>query len=301
MRKSLFLFAILGICFSQSIYAQDTIPNPSFENWINSGVYDEPAGWTTGNSIVGNLIQTAQKSSDAYSGSYSLKLTSMYFALGGLTIPGVATTGSISLDANFNPTFSGGTPFNKVPQALTGVYKHSPGAIGDSAAISITLTKYDSLQDTFLVVGLGAFFSADTVSTWTPFVIPIMHLLPVDPDSLLILITSSISASPAQGGTLWLDDLGFTWPIGIQNTGNQFVLNVFPNPASDFLNIAISETHPGLRFYVYNLLGENLIQTNFNGKLQQIDISTLNKGLYIYRLIENDGTILDSGKFQVTR
>ncbi len=301
MKKSLFLFAILSMTFYQTISAQDTIPNPSFENWINSGVYDEPAGWTTGNSIVGNLIQTIQKSSDASDGSFSLKMTSMYFALGGVTIPGVATTGSISLDANFNPTFSGGTPFNKVPAALTGMYKHSPGAVGDSAAISLTFTKNDSVNDTFLVVAVGASFYADTVNTWTPFVVPIMKLLPMNPDSLLILITSSISSSPPQGGTLWIDDLGFTWPAGIQNPNSQLVLNLFPNPASDYLNIAVSEFRPGLHLDVYNLLGENLIQSHINGKLQQINISTLNNGLYIYRLMDSDGIILNSGKFQVTQ
>ena len=301
MKKILFLFAITAMSFHQLLKAQDTLPNPGFENWINSGVYDDPVGWNTGNSIVGNFIQTVQKSSDASEGLFSLKMVSTYFALGGVTIPGIATTGSISLDANFNPTFSGGTPFNKVPIALTGMFKHLPANAGDTAAINITLTKYDAINDTFLVIGMGGFFFADTVDTWTPFTIPIIHILPMLPDTMLVLLSSSNSATPPQGGTLWVDDLGFSWAAGITYPDNELNVVLFPHPASDILNVSVAKPENGLTLLVYNLLGETVIQTEINGLRQQVDVSTLQKGMYLYQLKNENGQIKDSGKFQISR
>jgi len=61
-------------------------------------------------------------------------------------------------------------------------------------------------------------------------------------------------------------------------------INIFPNPASDFINITVDSE---LEVLVLDLLGKELIRENINGKL---DISFLEKGIYIIKLTDGVNT-----------
>ena len=60
-------------------------------------------------------------------------------------------------------------------------------------------------------------------------------------------------------------------------------LNVFPNPASDYLNISVTDDLELKEVSVYNTLGQRLMVS----KQDQINVSTLPSGVY-YLSIETD-------------
>jgi uncharacterized protein YjdB len=69
------------------------------------------------------------------------------------------------------------------------------------------------------------------------------------------------------------------------NTISQFKL--YPNPASDYIKIAGAERISSVT--VSTLTGQVVLVENLNGTRNQINISTLNKGLYIMKIIDKTG------------
>jgi len=76
---------------------------------------------------------------------------------------------------------------------------------------------------------------------------------------------------------------------------------VFPNPASDFLNISLENMNAKIdKIEVINNLGQTILGDNLrntNVKNYQIDISNLPKGLYILRIMQLDSKLFISKKF----
>ena len=72
---------------------------------------------------------------------------------------------------------------------------------------------------------------------------------------------------------------------------NSDVLKVYPNPASDVLNISV----PGLNgnqnsIRVVDMKGTVMMEEKITRSLQQINISRLPKGVYMLKLVNGDKT-----------
>jgi hypothetical protein len=65
-------------------------------------------------------------------------------------------------------------------------------------------------------------------------------------------------------------------------------LNIFPNPATDLLNISLSNGTSIETVNIYNVSGKLVNNTKLNGN--QIDISQLNNGVYMVEVITANGT-----------
>lgn len=81
-------------------------------------------------------------------------------------------------------------------------------------------------------------------------------------------------------------------------------VNVFPNPASDQLNLTFAEGTPENSLVeVYDLQGKRVIQTNVNqngGQNVSIGLSDLSTGTYILR-ITNKESVIHNQTFEVIR
>ncbi len=64
---------------------------------------------------------------------------------------------------------------------------------------------------------------------------------------------------------------------------------IFPNPATDFISIKTKGAIEGA-ITIYNILGEKLIQQDFNSNQTKFDVSSLNSGVYIVN-IKAKGTV----------
>jgi len=82
------------------------------------------------------------------------------------------------------------------------------------------------------------------------------------------------------------------------------VLKVYPNPASDYIQIsANTNQNSEYRIEVYSLTGQNMITQNLKGSGEQsetINLDYLKSGLYFVALIEND-QIIDRRKINVIK
>lgn len=73
--------------------------------------------------------------------------------------------------------------------------------------------------------------------------------------------------------------------IGENNTAN---LRVYPNPASDFLNVSYNGTIQSVE--VFNLLGQRVLVKNVNQSAYELHVSDLHSGMYLVKVNTDGGS-----------
>ncbi|MFN8323511.1 MAG: hypothetical protein U0T74_12695 [Chitinophagales bacterium] len=203
------LFTVLLLTISITQFAQ--IPNAGFENWHTAGFpsYNEPDNWGTLNSSTAIIsIFTAEKANQAnsHSGTSAMKLSTHFISFANQTAPGIiASSGAINTT---NQNVTGGFPFSFRSPALKGWYKGTP-AVNDSSQIELTIWKWDNVNHVRIQLAAEKFTTSSTVNTYTEFTLPINYTLSGNPDSALILISSSNTDNPVDGSVFYIDDLAF--------------------------------------------------------------------------------------------
>ncbi|MCK4662191.1 MAG: T9SS type A sorting domain-containing protein [Bacteroidales bacterium] len=96
-------------------------------------------------------------------------------------------------------------------------------------------------------------------------------------------------------------DIGaYEYQLGINNINDfttfskDFVL--YPNPATDYINISLSHNNQTNKFEIYDITGKLILSEKLISTLTKIHITALSKGLYFYRIKNNNKTI-GTGKF----
>lgn len=92
-------------------------------------------------------------------------------------------------------------------------------------------------------------------------------------------------------GTVYVDIVGFTEEVGVfvpEVTFNLFDVNVFPNPARNQVNV---ETAPGSEVSLFNTTGSLIGKINATDGVARFDVSGLNQGIYIIRVIHEGNKV----------
>lgn len=294
MKQYLTAFIIVAIALQAS--AQDTIVNRGLEHWTDHGNYEEPEHWKTANeslsSIPGNTEFTVVKSSNPHTGNYAARLENLHYSTIGQAVPGVMTNGNFELSPTFQPIFTGGQPFSSRPDQITGYYRYLP--IGsDTCAVLGVLTRYDSVSMTRDTVAFGAFFGSDTVDTYEKFELDLNYQSSLDPDTLRVVITSSIKMNPPSNTILLIDDLAVETSTGTLSLLGDEPVHVYPTVAITRLFV---EGADRAFISIYDLAGKKVLnRQQIDG--QGIPLKSLDQGLFVYRILTSDGRVLKTGKF----
>lgn len=81
----------------------------------------------------------------------------------------------------------------------------------------------------------------------------------------------------------------FNWTVDVEENQNNMEMSIHPNPVSDQINISV-EDYKNASLEVYNLLGEVVKSENINSQNTQVNVSGLNNGTYIVRVLNGDKT-----------
>jgi len=73
--------------------------------------------------------------------------------------------------------------------------------------------------------------------------------------------------------------------------------HIYPNPVSSTLYLAVSEKMAGSTIRVYNVLGSEVISYELGSIQNAMDVSAIQEGIYIYRIIDKNDRIILTGKF----
>lgn len=71
---------------------------------------------------------------------------------------------------------------------------------------------------------------------------------------------------------------------------------VYPNPCASTLYIQATEQCKSSTFAIYDFTGRQMLSKSISGSSAQIDVSGLQRGMYLYRMVSN-GKVIGSGKF----
>ena len=64
---------------------------------------------------------------------------------------------------------------------------------------------------------------------------------------------------------------------------------LYPNPASEILNIEFSQVYQMATFQLMNTGGKMVLEEQLNSNYQSINISVLQTGTYVYRIFNKNG------------
>ena len=196
MKKN--LFTLIAIFFAGFTFSQ-SVPNGGFESWVVN-TYENPQGFQTSNYKLDNGVQSpvnATKVTDAYQGSFALKLSTS----------AVPSGTALAFFANGNPGSNptGGIPYSQKPTGIKFFYKSN--IMPTDTAIFLTIFKKAGA-----VVGSYFYKIATTHTTYTLFNQTLNPALPVFPDTVIIASASSnaFSGNAIPGNSLQLDSISFT-------------------------------------------------------------------------------------------
>jgi hypothetical protein len=203
MKKHLLLLSLVYISIAAN--GQNSIPNGNFETW-NSNTYDFPQNYPYNSNpeafFQNQLPFNVVKTTDAFHGSYAVKLTTV-------STPNETMFGYF---INTNPnngdpsSWTGGVPFSQIPTGIKGHYKYNV-ATDDSATLFATFSKGGSN------IGVYMFNIGGIHNTYAPFNFTFNPPLSVIPDSVVFGATSSnvfTGENGMAGSELFIDSVSFT-------------------------------------------------------------------------------------------
>lgn len=82
--------------------------------------------------------------------------------------------------------------------------------------------------------------------------------------------------------------------VGLNELNNENEIQIFPNPASDYINIQSQENAV---IQIYNSTGQIILTQKTNSSNAQIDVSVLPAGVYFVNLMDEEGLIVGKSKF----
>ena len=101
----------------------------------------------------------------------------------------------------------------------------------------------------------------------------------------------------------FIDSIQVTFTIGGVNcilgnkslSKNDFKFSVYPNPATDVLNINIENLEGNASVSVYDIVGKQVATSKLNNGTNTLNVENLTAGVYFYS-IRKDNTIIETKK-----
>ncbi|MFH1004060.1 MAG: T9SS type A sorting domain-containing protein [Bacteroidota bacterium] len=314
--KKILLTSLISGMFVFS-YAQTLTSN--FEGWNGTGANEQPNGWITGNILVGPFFPGNTQSvfkavaPDVHGGTYAMQITTVDVVTNpdATSIPdpyGLAIAGAVT----FVPSLSlkPGFPYTSRPATAEFWYKYAPSG-ADTAGFLMWLTKWNGTRRDTVATGYwetNSSASAYTLNSVTLFYNPLLPYTLPDTAGVNFSATGiGCMTCGNVGSTLWIDDIVFSGWVGINEHPSSEGVIVYPNPASEFVNISV-DADEAFTVVVYDAVGKMVASSPFsestnaiNKKAGTIYASNFVAGLYSYSVIDKNGTFLRRGKFNVVK
>ncbi len=260
----------------------------TFGQWDSAGAGELPRYWDGFNRQInvngmnlGEVICVTKDSTDPKDMDYSVRLENKSI-LGAGAVPGILTCGK--LDINFvtqNGDINGGVPYSQKPASLKGWYKYDP-KLGDTAIISVWFKQGGQN------IGGGSIKINNKVSLWTEFDVNLFYQPGSQPDTIIIMFSSSNKKHNVPLGSVL--DIDHIWLEGGSLSSNDIKaeslkINIFPNPASKQISINIPKNNKHIAVKIYDNTSKIVLETNFNSQNTKLDISKLTSGIYYLEIV----------------
>jgi hypothetical protein len=244
-----------------------------------------------------NQIAVTQ-SSDAYAGSSSARLETLP-AFGNIKINGVLTTATMICGTNSGGQEGGSSYTATIPDSIVGFFKNAP-AVNDSAYSQIMFLANNDMD----TISFTRINFSQTVNEWTRFSAPITPAGSGQTPEKLSLFFSSSWGDGAQGQAVvgsifYVDSVHFiAVPAGIKETYNNADWSVYPNPATDILNVK-SATGKAANIEILDVTGKQVKYATVGAGSSTVEIADFVPGVYLYQIKTLDQQVVRTGKLLV--
>jgi hypothetical protein len=76
----------------------------------------------------------------------------------------------------------------------------------------------------------------------------------------------------------------------------------YPNPAVSFINFEFSKNYDNsYSLVIFNFIGKKVEDLQVTSQKMSVSLTDFYRGVYIFQLRDKQGTIVESGKFQVAK
>jgi hypothetical protein len=76
----------------------------------------------------------------------------------------------------------------------------------------------------------------------------------------------------------------------------------YPNPAVSFINFEFEKDYDkSYTLYIYSFIGKKVVELKFTELKMTIPLNDFYRGVYIFQFRNKQGTVVESGKFQVVK
>ncbi len=320
------------VAAAAGLSAQTQVNNPGFENWTQG----RPDGWTTYVSgevtttlpIIGDFgypvtCEFGSQTTDAYSGSYALKLQAASIGIEGImsyTLPGIAQLGTAgtfsiplstiqellnspdSLDiedlmslSSLRNVVADGMACTRTPVSIRMRVKYLPQ--NDTLTVIAFTTKQstdtetdtaDMFGDLEAIVSEAFFQTFDTIPEYAEIEIPFDDTL-AECDRIRIIIMAGSFLSANTATELYLDDVRLDYGTDVPEQMAEKV-RVYPNPARDclFVEAGNGDTY---RCRLLDLAGRTVAaQDNVSGQTA-LNVKSLASGIYLLKMEQGNQTV----------
>ncbi|MDO9186616.1 MAG: T9SS type A sorting domain-containing protein [Bacteroidia bacterium] len=279
-------------------------PNGGFENWSTIYTLQEPDNWQTLNfiSLTAPNPLSAFKATgiDKHSGNYALKLKTVYFSNNPLPdVVGDTTGGVFTGKVTLSPfAYKYGFPYTGRPEKLEFWSKYYPVG-NDTAGAIVILKKWNGTHSDTIAIG-GTNINA--TAGYSTFQTDLIYYSNELPDSAFIGFSASKVPQIARvNSTLYIDDVTFLGWVGVKEYDNNAeLIKIFPNPASDNVNI-FSSIEASDNIQVSDITGKITGRYKIRNCEVNINTGAFAEGIYIYEIRNDEGRMLCKGKFNVVR
>ncbi len=280
----------------------DVIPNGDFEIW-ESVEYEKVDNFSSFNPFQAlfDLKPMATQTTDAYAGNSAVRIENVEiidFDNNDLDTLGFIYSGDFFSDYS---AFG----LDATPQIFSGWYKYAP-VDDDSALIFLEFTKYDSSLGYSETVAEFAFYLGEA-NDYTSFEFPLSFT--ETPDSFSLGISSGNFESNDEyvplGSVLHIDELSFDFIEGTRVPIFSDALEIYPNPASDFVFIKMDKkVGTPKSIQLTDAMGRvvqfsDIESLEYGNDLLRIDIKNYPTGMYYYKVETEDSVY--AGKVMVQK
>ena len=76
----------------------------------------------------------------------------------------------------------------------------------------------------------------------------------------------------------------------------------YPNPAVSFINFEFSKKYDdSYSLIIFNFIGKKIEELKVSDEKITVSLNDFYRGVYIFQLRDKQGSVVESGKFQVTK
>ena len=76
----------------------------------------------------------------------------------------------------------------------------------------------------------------------------------------------------------------------------------YPNPAVSFINFEFDKEYDkSYTLYIYSFIGKKIVELKFTELKMTVPLNDFYRGVYIFQFRNKQGTVVESGKFQVVK